>query len=135
MTTRNKAARRYFRQVNSWIPCAGKMKRDILARIRDEVAGYLDENPEADDAELRERFGAPQRIAASYVEEMDAAELLNNLRIRRRILRIAAAAALAVVFMWGVVVTVALIESSNTFNGYYVDKVYEGNEIPVEEGK
>lgn len=132
MTMRNKAAGRYFREVKSWIPCAGKMKRDILDRIRDEVCGYLDENPEAGDAELRQRFGAPQQIAAAYVEEMDAPELLKNLRIRRRIVRIVAAAALAMVLMWAAVVTIALADRNNAVNGYFIDNVTVVSDIPLE---
>lgn len=97
---RNKDARRYLREVRALLPGAGKQKRDILNRIEAMVAEYLTENPDADYAGITSRLGAPNQIAASCLEEMDANDLVKKLHIKKRIICIAAAAALAIVMLW-----------------------------------
>mgnify|MGYP001116616268 CR=1 FL=1 len=74
----NRAARRYLRNVKDWLPCSGKLKREIMARIKNVLDDYLAEHPDADFVELSHRFGLPKQIASSYVEEMDTEELLHN---------------------------------------------------------
>lgn len=131
MTMGSRAAERYFQQVKSWIPCAGKMKKDVLAQIWDEIGGYLEENPDAGEADLRQRFGTPQQIAVAYVGEVDGSELLRNLRLRRRIVRIVAGAAIAATLMWAVVVTIALADHHNGANGFFTEEVTVISDIPL----
>ena len=132
MGKHSKAAHRYLREIRGWLPCSRKLKRRILERIEKTVREYLMENPEAFYEGLTERFGAPQQIAATYVEEMGTDELLLDLRIRRRIIGIVAAAAIAVVILWAGTITAAYLDHVNDVNGYLVvDKVtiIERNEI------
>ena len=56
-------------------------KAKVLAEIESNVNAYLCENPSADIASFEERFGAPVQIAASYVDELEAPELLQKLTI------------------------------------------------------
>lgn len=132
MTMGNRAAERYFQQVKSWIPCAGKMKKDVLTQIWDEIGGYLEENPDAGEADLRQRFGTPQQIAVAYVGEVDGSELLRNLRLRRRIARIVAGAAIAATLMWAVAVTFALVKYDNAANGYWGEEIAVISDVPLE---
>ena len=44
----NRAARRYLRNVKDWLPCSGKLKREIMARIKNVLDDYLAEHPDAD---------------------------------------------------------------------------------------
>ena len=120
MRKRNRAARRYLRNVNDWLPCAGKLKREIMARIKNVLDDYLAEHPDADFSELSHRFGLPKQIAASYVEDMDTEELLRNLRIRRRIVGIVTCTALIVVTLWAGTVTYAIIRNERLAHGYGV---------------
>ena len=76
----NRTARRYLREAKSWLPCSGKQKRDILARIENVVNDYVDQNPDADYSEIMNRFGTPRQIAAAYVDDMDTEELLGQHR-------------------------------------------------------
>lgn len=120
MRKRNRAARRYLRNVRDWLPCSGKLKREIMARIKNVLDDYLAEHPEADFAELSRRFGLPEQIAASYVEDMDTEELLRNLRIRRRIVGIVTCTALIVITLWAGTVTYAIIHNERLAHGYGV---------------
>lgn len=116
----NIAAWRYLWKVGGWLPCSGKLKREIMARIKTVLDDYLNDHPDADFAELSHRFGTPQQIAASYIEEMNVQDLLKQLRIRRKIICIVVATAVTLVLLWAGAVTTALIRHINDMNGYLV---------------
>ena len=111
------AAWRYLWKVRGWLPCSGKLKREIMARIKTVLNDYLNDHPDADFAELSHRFGTPQQIAASYIEEMNVQDLLKQLRIR---IYIVVATALTLVLLWAGVVITALIRHVKEMNGYLI---------------
>lgn len=84
------------------------------------VRDFVTENPNADYAAIEQRFGTPQQIAASCIEEMDAQESTLQLRIRKTIVRIVAATALVLVLLWAGVVVTALIRHVKAMNGYLI---------------
>lgn len=116
----SRAARRYLWEIRSWLPCSWKLKREILKRIGNTIREYLVENQNAAYEELTKRFGTPQQIAASYVEEMGTDELLRDLRIRRKVVRAVTAAALAVAILWAGFIGAAYVDHVNDVNGYLV---------------
>lgn len=135
MRMRNRAARRYLREVRSWLPCSRKLKRGILEKIGSTIAEYLSEEPGADYNKLLARFGTPQQIAASYVDEMETGELLRDLRIRRKIVGILTAVAATVVILWLGVVSIALIGHNEQMNGHIVSTIDEVERIPLDKGE
>ena len=84
------------------------------------VRDFVTENPHADYAAIEQRFGSPQQIAASCIEEMDAQELTLQLRIRKTIVHIVAVTALVLVLLWAGVVVTALIRHVKAMNGYLI---------------
>lgn len=89
--------RRYVRAVSTFLPCSGKRKKPRLADLRAQAESYVAEGGDA--AALEQRFGTPQQMAFSYVDEMPTADLLAELHIRRRLVAVTAialAAALAI---------------------------------------
>ena len=116
----NIAAWRYLWKVRGWLPCSGKLKREIMARIKTVLDDYLNDHPDADFAELSHRFGTPQQIAASYIEEMNVQDLLKQLRIRKKIICIVVATALTLVSLWAGVVITALIRHVKAMDGYLI---------------
>lgn len=111
---------RYLWKVRRELPCSGKQKEQILSRVESSVRDFVTENPNADYAAIEQRFGTPQQIAASCIEEMDAQELTLQLRIRKTIVRIVAATALVLVLLWAGVVVTALIRHVKAMNGYLI---------------
>ena len=131
----NSAVRRYLWQVHGWLPCSGKLKREILRRIGESIAQFLSENPEVSYEALAERFGSPRQIAATYVDEMGTDELLRDLRVRRRVVGMIAATAVAVVCLWTGLVTASYLDHVNGMNGYVVvGEVAEIDRVEVEQG-
>lgn len=111
---------RYLWKVRGELPGNRRQKKQILSRVESSVRGFVTENPHADYAAITQRFGTPQQIAASCIEEMDAQELTLQLRIRKTIVRIVAATALVLVLLWAGVVVTALIRHVKAMNGYLI---------------
>lgn len=105
MNTAERAARRYYRKVRSWLP-GGKVRRYVMTQIRETVQEFAQEHPDADVAAIQAQLGTPQEIAAAYVENMETAAVLKGLRIRRRVLFAVCATMLAILISWTVLVTV-----------------------------
>lgn len=119
----NADVQRYLREIKADIPCTGKRKRDILNRINEIIGGYLEENTNPSYDELTARFGTPRQIVTSCLEEMDAGELIQKLKIKRKIVGIVAAAAVAVVVLWAAVVSIIYIGHKKDGDGYYTEQV------------
>ena len=96
--------RRYVRAVSTFLPCSGKRKKPWLADLRAQAESYVAEGGDA--AALEQRFGTPQQMAFSYVDEMPTADLLAEQHIRRRLVAVttitlaAALAILAAALVW-----------------------------------
>lgn len=132
----NRPARRYLRQIRGWLPCAGSMKRKMLAEIRETLLEFLADHPDADEQAIVSRFGAPQQIASSYVEEAETGELLRKLRIRRRVVSIACAAAVACVAIWaGAVIYMVNSDAHQVKDPVVYIEITEDEWVPYEGGK
>lgn len=118
MVKANAALNRYCWDVRSCLPCSGKLKRQILAEIRERVSAYLEQDPDADYKTIAAQFGTPQQIASAYVDEMETPELLHSLRIRRRIVKIISAAAAAMLMLWAGGMMLVTIKAANNLDGY-----------------
>lgn len=116
----------YYREISAWLPCGGRLKRKIMCRIRSNVAAYLEENPDANMEEIEHRFGAPKEIAAAFVSDLDAGELLTALRVRRRIVAAVLAAVMFVVVSWAGCVLRAVELENRTAGGHTEDATIEG---------
>lgn len=123
MGTRNPGARRYLREVRGRLPCSRRAKSQILNKIKDTIMDYLAQNPDAMYSEITARFGTPQQIAASFVDEMETGELLQNLKIKRRIMCCVVAAVAIIVALWAGVVTRAYLDHVGNMNGYFTEEI------------
>lgn len=119
----NRNARRYLRQVRTWLPCGGTMKRQIMEKIRSSISRFLEEEPSADYDSIVSRFGTPQQIASAYVDEQDTEVLLRKLRIKRRIVAAVCCTAAACVVIWLSVALAAYVNFSIAENGYAVIEI------------
>lgn len=111
---------RYLWEVREELPGNRRQKKQILSRVESSVQDFVIENPHVDYATITQRFGTPQQIAASYIEEMSTPELTQQLRIRKTIVRIVAVTALMAVLLWAGVVITALIRHVKAMNGYLI---------------
>ncbi len=123
MNTAERAARRYYRKVRSWLP-GGKMRRYVMTQIRETVQEFVQEHPDADVAAIQAQLGTPQEIAAAYVENMETAAVLKGLRIRRRVLFAVCATTLAILISWVALVTIVTVQDRNSIGDAPYIEVY-----------
>ena len=117
MDATNRAARRYCRSVRSWLP-SGKMRRTIMAQIKDTVNEFVQHDPDADYEAMQAQLGSPQEIATAFVENMGATEVLRGLRVRRRVLTAVLVAVLVILVSWTCLVAKATIREETSVNGH-----------------
>ena len=123
MMMHNAQARRYLREIQECLPCAGKVKRGITRKINGMIDDAMLDESDLTYEMLVKRFGTPQQIAASYVDEMDTPELLRKLRIKKKIFAVVCATAAIILAIWiGVVVTAPRSHYSQ-MNGYFEEYI------------
>lgn len=134
MANENTRIRRYFRGIRRGIPNSGKNKKIILNQIREMVEAYTAEHPGADYAEIVARFGTPEQIIDSYVEEMDTPELLETLHIRKKTTAAVLLTLTAVVVIWLGIAGAAYVNHIVESNGHFDISIDVQVDIPNTEG-
>ena len=114
------AYQRYKKEVRSLLPCGHGQNARIMKPFSESLDAYQAEHSEASYEELTTRFGTPDEIAATCVENTGTAELLRLLRIRRRIIAIVAGAITATFLLWAAVLAVNSILLYPEERGYFI---------------
>ena len=86
----------YLRKVRRALPIPGKTKRALVQQIRESIYEQTGEATELDEAALVKKFGTPRQIIESYVENMSVSEFMDDMCVRRKVIRIVLAAVLVV---------------------------------------
>ena len=123
MMMHNAQARRYLREIQECLPCAGKVKRGITRKINGMIDDAMLDESDLTYEMLVKRFGTPQQIAASYVDEMDTPELLRKLRIKKKIFAVVCATAAIILAIWIGVVVTATRSHYSQMNGYFEEYI------------
>ena len=110
-----RARKRYLHRVARLLPLKRGERRRLLDRLRLSIGGEL---PDANDAELRARFGEPEEMAAAYADGWSSRELLRVMQIRQRaMLAILLAALVAILslggFLWSLLRQLPIDRSGN----------------------
>ena len=105
-----------------------------MAGVKDSVRAYLTENPCADYKSIVTRFGTPQQIVETFVEEMEPEQLLRNLHFGRKVVDLVAITLMVVILLWAGVVFYALLDHVGDMNGYIVEEIINVVDIPNETG-
>ncbi len=91
------------------------------------VRAFVSDTPGADYDAIVARFGTPEQITASYLEEMTGEELIGELDLKKKVVAIVTAAGVIAVLLWAGVVFSAWAEHKDSQNGYFVERIiYEG---------
>lgn len=122
-----KIAKKYCNQVSARIPCPRKKKQYLLDGLYNEVSVFLNRNTKAKLKDVVEHFGEPQSIAAMYVGDLGADEILDALYVRRRLVTSVAAGLVAILVIWVAVVAFAYIDAVFFSRGDLHEHVTESN--------
>lgn len=129
MKMRNRDVKRYCNDIRKSIPYFGKEKRAIMDQIESMVTAYEDENLSADYDAMVSRFGSPEQIAFSYIDETDTSSLAKKLQNKRIMLRIMGGTCAAIIIIWLGFAGVALVNNLISSDG----SIYSHIEVIEEE--
>lgn len=129
MQINNSDLRRYCREVRGWLPCTRKAKQKIIEKINNVISSNEEE---LSYGQIVERYGTPQQIASAYVDEMGTMELLDDLRIKRKIIRVVCASCIIALMMWVGCIAAALVNDYHADNGYMEVVIIPGERKPVD---
>lgn len=135
MVKLNKHAHKYFRKVRSLLTCRCSQKRRIMNELKASVMTFLTDTPDADYEVIVLRFGKPEQIAGSLVEDMSTNEILRNLRTRKKIISFVLCAVLAGVAIWLGVAGAAYVKYIDQHDGYFEIVIDEEKNISNTEGE
>ena len=123
MMMHNAQERRYLREIQESLPCTGKVKRGITRKINGMIDDAMLDESDLTYEMLVKRFGTPQQIASSYVDEMDTPELLRKLRIKKKVFAVVCATAAIILAIWIGVVVTATQAHYNSMNSFGVETI------------
>lgn len=91
-----------------------------MERVSAAVRGYAYEHEEADYRLLSERFGSPDQIVLSCLEELEEKDLLQCLTEKRKTIIVVILTACILVLMWAGLIISAYVDHRKNDNGYAV---------------
>ncbi len=115
-----KELKQYYRDIAKNLPVGRKKKQQILLAITQSVEDYLAAHPLADFQAVQAHFGAPQEIAAAYIENMTTQEILKKFRFRKTVLSILCATAATALLLWSSIIVYAIVKDANSGEGFIV---------------
>ena len=98
------------------------------------VREFASEQHDADYAAIVKWFGLPEKVAESYVTEMDAAEIVQGLRIRQKIVYILLAVTAIFLTIKFVYSTASYFDHLRDMRGYAVVEIIEVERTEYTEG-
>ena len=127
----NRKVLRYLREIRRNLPCSIKMKNQLLAQLRGSIVNYLNEYPDADQAQIIQQFGTPEQIAASWLYEMDQKTLILQLCLKNRIAKTITACTVMIVLLFSATMGYLLYDNYCVDNGYV--EIIPGTPTIIEE--
>lgn len=126
--------RRYLWEVSRELPGSRKQKKKLLSRVESSVREFASEESASDYAAIVKWFGLPQKIAESYVSEMEASDLLEEMNVRRKVVHILLASVTIIVLIWFGFTATAYYSHLKNENGYAVIEVNEIERVEQQGG-
>ena len=126
----NKVAAHYLRAVRKALHCPGRQGKQLLHQLDEDVDEYCEEHPDATEEALCRRFGAPEDVAADFVEDLGGSIAVN---IQRRRNRIVTAVIVVLVLVAGAVTARQIWIQQLFSDSYWVESITYEADKPLEE--
>ena len=134
MMVHSVAARRYLNSIKREIPNIGRSKSKIVNIIREMVAEYLSENPDASYLQIENKFGTPAQIVSTYLAEAETSEIKKALNFKKQILIVMLIFTTLTFAAWVGVVSSALVRYYTNHNGFVIEQITDITTVPYQEG-
>lgn len=97
------AAAQYIRRVKHQLPCPWPVREPFLNQLREEIACFLEDHPDAGIEMLIRRFGLPEEVAEEFLSEFGEQTLRRCARGQKRLLGISLGCLVAAVLLAAVI--------------------------------
>ncbi len=126
----NKVAAHYLRAVRKALHCPGRQGKQLLHQLGEDIEEYCEEHPDATEEALCRRFGAPEDVAADFVEDLGGSIAVN---IQRRRNRIVTAVIVVLVLVAGAVTARQIWIQQLLLDMHWVESITYIADEPLEE--
>lgn len=114
-------AKKYTRQLKRELFCSRKDRKRLLLGWQRTLTDFLEEHPEAGEAQLTASFGTPEEMAKLLMREIPASVQQKHKNIQRLLpLYITIAAVAIILTSWIAIVTIDTIAEHLSDHGYIV---------------
>ncbi len=126
-----KELKNYYSGISRLALCSRRHKREFLLQLKENVADFIAEYPEATMEEIVQVFGSPESIAESITVNIDKEEIFRQIRMKR-LLVFAVAAAIIIYALFAII---SLIDVHTEAHGYFeegilaVGRIIKGGEV------
>ena len=125
---------RYLLAVYRELPGSWKQKIRILRGMKSCILDYVFDSGDITYDKLLKRFGVPDQVAFTYVNEMETVELVQEIKVGKKVVSIILATAVIMVLIWTVVVGICYNDHVNDSDGYSVVEIIEYERIELDGG-
>lgn len=121
----------YLKAVEQQLSGKKAQKKAYLKKLAADVAERLEEEPELDSAALASAFGSPEELAAEFMGTLDVKDVKKAFGWKKIVL----IGVIAVILIWLVGITIALIDGHYGVHGTGVESIQdnESNYLVVTE--
>lgn len=124
---------RYLLAVYRELPGSWKQKIKILRGLKHCILDYVSDSGDITYDKLLKRFGKPKQVAFTYVNEMETDELIQEIKVSKKIVNIVLATAVIMVLIWTVKTAISYIDHVKDANGYAIVEIIEYERIELED--
>lgn len=77
--------KRYYKQINSYIPKNYPHRREIISSIHQDITSYVSEHPDISYEGIIEHFGTAEEMTLSFAESLSLEDIVSTSRKQHRI--------------------------------------------------
>ena len=115
--------KKYIKEINSYLICDCSTRNKFIRDLKSDIDEYIESKTITDFSLVHEHFGEPWDIARGFLENADTKKIKRKMDITRVVL----IAVIIALIMWGIGITLELIDAHKSNEGHTV--TYFENEI------
>lgn len=113
--------RKYVRKVSSLLFCGTSFKKKFMTDLKNDISDYIEAENVNDIQSVYDHFGTPEAVARGFFESADLPAIRRKTNIRKVLI----GAVIAIVAVWAIYMTIAVIDVHKDTGGYVVVEIVE----------
>lgn len=104
----------YLKEINSFLICDFSTRNKFISDLKSDIDEYIENNSVTDFDSVYNHFGEPQDIAKGFLENADTKKIKRKMDITK----VVVTAVIVALVMFGICLTVNLIDAHQSYTGY-----------------